>query len=83
MTIIHMYAVVDNDTNQVVGKMVRPSAPPKMQNINYTLTLPDGTEVQGKAFLSKAVKFWNEVKDPLYLVQPGIEKIVLKLEGFI
>ena len=54
-----------------------------MQNINYTLTLPDGTEVQGKAFLSKAVKFWNEVKDPLYLVQPGIEDIELKLEGFI
>lgn len=83
MTIINMYAVVDEETDQVIGKKVVPFLPHKLQNLNYTLTLPDGTEVQGKAFLSKAVKYWHEVKDPLYLVSPGIEKLDLKLEGFI
>lgn len=78
---IYMYAVVDEDTNQVVGEVVSPFHPPKMRNINYTLTLPDGTEVQGKAFLSKAVKYWNVVKDPLYRERPGIKEIILELEG--
>lgn len=82
MTIIHMYAVVDNETNQVLGKFVRPFAPPKMQNINYTLTLPDGTEVQGTAFLSKAQKFWTSVQDPLYSAVT-VRHIDLVLEGFI
>lgn len=78
---IYQYAVVDEDTNQVVGKKVTCTQPKTMRNIDYTLTLPDGTEVTGKAFLSKAVRFWDMVKDPLYLVQPGIEEIELKLEG--
>lgn len=83
MSIIHQYAVVDNSTEQVIGKFVRPFAPPKMQNINYVLTLADGTEVKGKAFLSKAVKYWDVVKDPLYSVQPEQRQVELKLEGFI
>jgi len=78
---IYQYAVVDEDTNQVVGKKVTCTQPQQLRNIDYTLTLPDGTEVTGKAFLSKAVRFWDMVKDPLYLVKPGIDNIIVKLEG--
>ncbi len=78
---IHQYAVVDADTLQVIGKEVSPIRPRKMADIDYTLTLPDGTEVQGKAFLSKAVKYWEVVSDPGYLVQPGVQEVVLVLGG--
>lgn len=84
MTILHQYAVVDNTTEQVIGKYVGVK-PPKMQNIPYKLvkTTSTGTTMQmGTAFLSKAQKFWNEVADPLYLVSPEQLRTTLVLEGF-
>ncbi|EBS4516584.1 hypothetical protein DQT32_04145 [Salmonella enterica subsp. enterica serovar Braenderup] len=83
---IHEYAVVDNTTEQVIGKYVGVVKPPKMQNIPYKLvkTTNTGTTMQtGTAFLSKAQKFWNEVSDPLYLVSPEQLRTTLKLEGFV
>lgn len=78
---IYSYAVVDEETNQVVGKKITRTHLPSVRNISYTLTLPDGTEVVGKAFLSTTKRFMDEVSDPLYFVHPGIEDIELKLEG--
>lgn len=86
MTMIHEYAVVDNATEQVIGKYLGlGTKPPKMQNIPYTLmkTTNTGTTTQqGTAFLSKAQKFWNEVSDPLYFVSPEQMRTTLVLEGF-
>lgn len=88
MTIVHQYAIVDNDTNEVIGKYVRPFQPPKMQNIPYVMTTTnpeDDSEISitGTAFLSKAVKYWEVVKNPLYLVTAQQININIKLEGFI
>jgi len=76
---INQFAVVDDETHQVIGKYVSTFMPTTMANINYTLTLPDGTEVKGTAFFSKAVKYWNEVKSTLYSVENGREHIELEL----
>lgn len=67
---IHEYAIVDSSTLKVIGKHVSPLAPTKMTNINYQIRIPDTSTVleEGTCFLSKAQKYWNEVKDPLYLV---------------
>lgn len=83
MTIVHEYAVVDNTTEQVIGKYVG-TKPSKMQNIPYTwmkTTSTGTTTKQGTAFLSKAQKFWNVVSDPLYLVSPEQNRTSLALEG--
>lgn len=85
MTILHQYAVVDNTTEQVIGKYVGVK-PPKMQNIPYIMVKTDSTgthTTEGIAFLSKAQKFWNEVSDPLYLVSPEQSRTTIVLEGFI
>lgn len=82
MTIVHEYAVVDNTTEQVIGKYVG-TKPSKMKNIPYTLmktTSTGSTTQQGTAFLTKAQKFWNVVSDPLYLVSPEQNRTTLSLE---
>ncbi|AQW89039.1 hypothetical protein FDH34_gp406 [Serratia phage BF] len=86
MTIIYQYAIVDTITEEVIGKYTRPFAPPKMQNIPYVLMVTNShntSYVEGTAFLSKAVKFWNVVSDPLYSTTPEQNRTSLKLEGFI
>lgn len=67
---IHQYAIVDSSTLEVVGKHVSPLAPKKMANIPYQVRIPDTDTVlsEGTCFLSKAQKYWDVVKDPLYLV---------------
>jgi hypothetical protein len=86
MSIIHQYAVVDNATNKVIGKYIRPFAPPKMQNIQYTMIKTDSTgthTTEGTAFLSKAQKFWDEVSDPFYSTSPEQLRTTLMMEGFV
>ena len=64
---LYQYAIVDEESEEVIGKYVNTLKPFKMRNIAYTLKSPDGTVLsEGKAFLSRSMKFWNEVKDPLY-----------------
>lgn len=64
---LYQYAIVDEQTEKVIGKYVNTVKPFKMRNISYTLKSPDDVVLsQGKAFLSKAEKFWDKVKDPLY-----------------
>jgi len=67
---IHQYAMVDAKTLQVIGKHVSSLPPRKMANIQYQVEDIDTNEVlsEGTCFLSTAQKYWNEVKDPLYLV---------------
>ena len=67
---IHQYAIVDSKTLKVVGKHVSPFQPSKMANIPYQVRIPDTDKVleEGTCFLSKAQKYWDVVKDPLYLV---------------
>ncbi|AMM44086.1 hypothetical protein FDG95_gp456 [Pectobacterium phage vB_PcaM_CBB] len=64
---IYQYAIVDEESEEVIGKYVNTVKPFKMRNVIYTLKSPDGEVLsQGKAFLSRAEKFWDQVKDPLY-----------------
>lgn len=64
---IYQYAIVDEESEEVIGKYVNTVKPFKMRNVIYTLKSPDGEVLaEGKAFLSKAEKFWDKVKDPLY-----------------
>jgi hypothetical protein len=77
--IVHEFAVVDDETFQVIGKYISTFSPSSMVNINYKLTLPDDTEVTGTAFLSKSGKYWNEVKSTLYLVENGREHLQMEL----
>lgn len=64
---LYQYAIVDEESEEVVGKYVNTVKPFKMRNVVYTLKSPSGEVLaQGKAFLTRAEKFWDEVKDPLY-----------------
>ncbi len=67
---IHEYAMVDASTLKVIGKHVSPIAPKKMVNIPYkVLDISTKKPIsEGTCFLSRSQKYWNEVKDPLYLV---------------
>lgn len=67
---IHQYAIVDSKTLKVPGKHVSPFPPSKMANIPYQVRIPDTDTVLEECicFLSKAQKYWDVVKDPLYLV---------------
>lgn len=67
---IHQYAMVDTNSLQVIGKHVSRLPPKKMANIEYQIEDLDTGKVlsEGKCFLSTAQKYWNVVKDPLYLV---------------
>jgi hypothetical protein len=66
MSTVHQYAIVDEATSQVIGKYVSIQPPAKMRNVPYALM--DGEDIKGtgKAFLSRSLKYWNEVKHPLY-----------------
>ncbi|AFC21961.1 hypothetical protein GAP32_502 [Cronobacter phage vB_CsaM_GAP32] len=64
---IYQYAIVDEESEEVIGKYVNTIKPFKMRNIEYTLKSPDGEILaHGKAFLSRTQRFWDEVKDPLF-----------------
>ncbi len=67
---IHQYAIVDSKSLEVVGKHVSRLHPKKMAIIPYQVEDLDTGKVlsEGTAFLSSAQKYWNVVKDPLYLV---------------
>lgn len=66
---IYEYALVDSSTLKVIGKHVSPLAPKKMVNIPYTVRISNTDTVEhGTCFLSRAKKYWDVVKDPLYLV---------------
>ncbi len=67
---IHEYAMVDASTLEVIGKHVSPIAPKKMVNIPYKVLdqKTRNTLSEGTCFLSRSQKYWNVVKDPLYLV---------------
>ncbi|WNA15687.1 hypothetical protein XaC1_44 [Xanthomonas phage XaC1] len=66
MSTIHQYAIVDEETDLVIGKYVSTQAPAKMRNIPYAIMDINDVKSTGKAFLSRSVKYWDQVKHPLY-----------------
>ena len=63
---IYEYAIVDNITDEVIGKYSNTVKPFRNKDIAYSLQRPDGTVLKGTAFLSKAPEYWEEVRDRNY-----------------